>query len=135
MESQFALVGVYQYSSEAIIFKGKLESEGISVFMHDNITIDTDPLISNAIGGVKLFVKQEDVEKAKTILSNISKFSVDNENNQMLCPNCGGNQVLYLTSITSIKSLFSFIFSFLLNIFPFYIQYKYRCEACKHEFK
>ena len=134
MESQFTQVGVYQYSSEAIIFKGKLEAEGITVFMHDNNTIDSDPMISNAIGGVKLFVKQEDAERATTVLSNISAYSLDDNNKPILCPKCGKNKVLYLTSITSIKSLFSFIFGFILNIFPFFIQYKYRCEACKHEF-
>lgn len=134
MESQFTQVGVYQYSSEAIIFKGKLESEGIPVFMHDNNTIDSDPMISNAIGGVKLFVKQEDAERATTVLSNISAYSLDENNKPILCPKCGENKVLYLTSITSIKSLFSFIFGFILNIFPFFIQYKYRCETCKHEF-
>ena len=134
MESQFTQVGVYQYSSEAIIFKGKLESEGITVFMHDNNTIDSDPMISNAIGGVKLFVKQEDAERATTVLSNISAYSLDENNKPILCPKCGENKVLYLTSITSIKSLFSFIFGFILNIFPFFIQYKYRCETCKHEF-
>mgnify|MGYP003488559961 CR=1 FL=1 len=134
MESQFTQVGVYQYSSEAIIFKGKLESEGITVFMHDNNTIDSDPMISNAIGGVKLFVKQEDAERATTVLSNISAYSLDENNKPILCPKCGENKVLYLTSITSIKSLFSFIFGFILNIFPFFIQYKFRCESCKHEF-
>ena len=134
MESQFTQVGVYQYSSEAIIFKGKLESEGITVFMHDNNTIDSDPMISNAIGGVKLFVKQEDAERATTVLSNISAYSLDENNKPILCPKCGENKVLYLTSITSIKSLFSFIFGFILNIFPFFIQYKFRCETCKHEF-
>ena len=132
MESQFTQVGVYQYSSEAIIFKGKLESEGIPVFMHDNNTIDSDPMISNAIGGVKLFVKQVDAERAKTVLSNISAYSLDENNKPILCPKCGENKVLYLTSITSIKSLFSFIFGFILNIFPFFFHYKFRCESCKH---
>lgn len=89
MEPQFALIGIYQYSSEAIIFKGKLESEGITVYMHDNITIDTDPLISNAIGGVKLFVRQEEVEKAQGILSQVSNYSVDNDHQLICCPKCG----------------------------------------------
>lgn len=134
MEPQFALVDTYQYSSEALIFKGKLESEGITVYMYDNITIDTDPLISNAIGGVKLFVRQEDFEKATFILSQVSDYSLDDNNNLVCCPKCGESKVLYLTSITSIKSLMSFIFGFLVSIFPFFIQYKYRCEACKFEF-
>ncbi len=50
----FSTVAVFQYSSEAQIIKGRLESDGIEVFLADNLTIDTDPLVSNAIGGVKL---------------------------------------------------------------------------------
>ncbi len=52
MENTFIKVASFQYSSEAMIIKGRLEAEGIEVFMKDNNTIDTDPLVSNAIGGV-----------------------------------------------------------------------------------
>ncbi|MBC7655284.1 MAG: DUF2007 domain-containing protein, partial [Oligoflexus sp.] len=51
-KSIFKIIATYQYTSEAIIFKGKLESEGIEVFMRDNNTVDTNPLYSNAVGGV-----------------------------------------------------------------------------------
>lgn len=40
----FTTVAVFQYSSEAQIVKGRLESDGIEVFLADNLTIDTDPL-------------------------------------------------------------------------------------------
>ncbi|WP_373517624.1 ATP-dependent dethiobiotin synthetase BioD, partial [Pricia sp.] len=46
----FTTVARFQYSSEAQIVKGRLEADGISVFLSDNITIDTDrvkELISN----------------------------------------------------------------------------------------
>ncbi|MFL9843236.1 putative signal transducing protein [Flavobacterium rhizosphaerae] len=75
MENAFQKVAAYQYSSEAIVIKGRLEAEGIEVFMADNYTIDVDPLVSNAIGGVKLFVRTENVEKAKEILSEISRYA------------------------------------------------------------
>lgn len=38
----FTLLSRYQYTSEALIYKGKLESEGIQVFIRDNNTIDSD---------------------------------------------------------------------------------------------
>ena len=43
MEEQFQIVGRYQYSSEALIFKGKLESEGIEVYIRDNNIVDSNP--------------------------------------------------------------------------------------------
>jgi len=58
-DSIFTLIGRFQYSSEATIYKGKIESEGIEVYMRDTATVDANPLYSNAIGGVKLYVKMK----------------------------------------------------------------------------
>ncbi|MFV8374375.1 DUF2007 domain-containing protein [Flavobacterium sp. LB1P71] len=119
-KSIFKLIGRYQYSSEAIVFKGKLESEGIEVFMRDNNTVDTNPLYSNAIGGVKLFVSGEDFIKAKEIISLVSKYSLD-ENDQLIkCPKCGVKEINMVTSIDDLKSFLSFLFSLLFVLMPFY---------------
>jgi DNA-directed RNA polymerase subunit RPC12/RpoP len=133
-ESIFKLIRRYQYSSEAIIFKGKLESEGIEVFMRDNNTVDTNPLYSNAVGGVKLFVKKEDFVEANNILSQVSEYSLDEENQLIKCPKCGVEQITMITSINDLKSFFSFVFSLLFVLMPFYSKYKYRCNSCKFEF-
>jgi len=130
----FKQVGNFQYSSEAYIVKGKLESSGVEVFMKDNFTIDTDPIISNAIGGVKLFVRSEDYEQALLSLSEISKHAVDDSGKLLVCPNCGGHKIDLLSTIKDLKSLFSFIFSLLLFVLPFYTKYQYKCEDCNFEF-
>ena len=134
-KSVFKLIRQYQYSSEAIIFKGKLESEGISVFIRDNNTIDTYPLYSNAVGGVKLFVKNDDFIKANDILSQVSEYSLDEMNQLVNCPKCNRKQIKMSTSIKDIKTLLVFIFSMLFVLLPFYSKHKYRCNNCKFEFK
>ncbi|GAA4046702.1 putative signal transducing protein [Flavobacterium chungnamense] len=134
MEEQFQLVGRYQYSSEALIYKGKLESEGIEVFIRDNNIVDSNPLYSNAVGGIKLFVKEEDLEKAQLILSEVSQYSLD-ENNQLIkCPKCNAEQVEMVTSIKDIRSFLAFLFSVLVVYMPFYSKHKYKCQSCKFEF-
>jgi len=134
MEDQFQLVGRYQYSFEALIYKGKLESEGIDVYIRDNNVVDSNPLYSNAVGGIKLFVKEEDLEKAQLILSEVSQYSLD-ENNQLIkCPKCNAEQVDMVTSIKDIKSFLAFIFSVLIVFMPFYSKHKYKCQLCKFEF-
>lgn len=135
MEELFELVGIYQYSSEAIIFKGKLESEGIEVYMKDNYTIEANPLYSNAIGGVKLLVSKKDYEKAMQIISQISGYSLDDENELIKCPNCGAEQIHLVMSVKDFKSLISFTLSTLLLGIPFRTKHKYRCDKCKFEFK
>lgn len=139
MSNTFKTIARFQYSSEAQIIKGRLEADGIQVLLHDNITIDTDPLISNAIGGVKLKVPAHQVEEAEHILSSINKFSVDDQGHAIKCPNCNSEKVNLYTTIKDGKSFFAFIFALIANILttilPFYTKYKYRCEGCKVEFE
>lgn len=135
MEDIFELIGTYQYSSEAIIYKGKLESEGITVFIRDNYTIDSNPLYSNAVGGVKLFVNRKDYPKAKDIINQVSKYSLDDEHKLLKCPNCEEEHIDMVTSVKDLKSLFAFIFStLLLGTLPFYSKHKYKCNKCNFEF-
>ena len=134
MDENFKLVRSYQYSSEAQIFCGKLESEGVEVYLRDINTVDSNPIWSNAVGGVKIFVKSDDLEKANKILSDISQFSV-NENNELIkCPNCGAEEIEMVTSIKDIKTLLAFIFSLLFVLIPFYSKHRYKCNKCKFEF-
>jgi DNA-directed RNA polymerase subunit RPC12/RpoP len=133
-DTTFQKIATFQYSSEAIIFKGKLESEGIEVFMRDNNTVDSNPIYSNAVGGVKLFVMNKDFLKANHILSEVSQYSLGDNNELIQCPNCGKKQVDMVTSITDIKSLFSFIFSMVFVLLPFHAKHKYKCESCHFEF-
>ena len=131
-EEKFTLVRRFQYSSEAVIYQGKLESQGVEVFLRDLNTIDSNPLYSNAVGGIKLFVKTEDVVRANEILGDVSLYSVDDDNQPLKCPNCGAEQVAMETSIDGIKSFFRVVF---LGVFALlFSKYKYKCQNCKTEF-
>ncbi|TWO33855.1 DUF2007 domain-containing protein [Seonamhaeicola sediminis] len=138
MIDTFKTVAKYQYSAEAQIIKGRLEAEGIQVFLADNITIDTDPLVSNAIGGVKLKVLSSQAKEAEQILESIKKYSVDDYGNSISCPNCNSNKTQLYSTVKDSKSFFAFIFALILNLFvtmlPFYTKHKYKCDDCKTEF-
>jgi hypothetical protein len=66
-----ALVTLRQFRDlpEALLAKGCLESIGIECFLRDDNLVRLDWFISNFVGGIKLCVKAEDVEKAEAILS------------------------------------------------------------------
>jgi len=64
----FITVLTVQYPQQLWIIKGRLESEGIQCFVKDELTVQSYNLYSNAVGGVKLQVLQEDVEQAREIL-------------------------------------------------------------------
>lgn len=134
MEDDFKLVRSYQYSYEAQVFCSKLESEGVDVYLRDINTVDSNPIWSNAVGGVKLFVKSQDFEKANKILSEISPYSL-NENNELIkCPRCGAEEIEMVTSIKDLKTLLAFVLSLLFVLIPIYSKYRYKCNKCKFEF-
>lgn len=135
MKDTFVTLARFQYSSEAHIFRGKLESEGVNVFMADDFTVDVDPLISNAIGGVKLKVFSKDLEKAEKVLKSISKYSLNDDGQPVVCTNCSSQKVNFITTVKSRKSFFCFIVGLLSTSLPFYTKYKYKCEECKTEFE
>ena len=57
-------VAVFQYPQEAHIIQSKLKSEGITALLKDELTVQTDNFLSNAIGGVKLQIFEGDLERA-----------------------------------------------------------------------
>ena len=58
----------FQYPLEITLLKSMLEDSGIPVFVKDEFTILMNPLYSNAIGGIKLQVLEEDLQKAIEVL-------------------------------------------------------------------
>jgi predicted RNA-binding Zn-ribbon protein involved in translation (DUF1610 family) len=134
MRNSLIEIANYQFSSEAYLFKGKLESEGIEVFLQNENTINTDPLLSTALGGVKLFVNSEDVLQSKQILDAIPEYSLNDKGELLTCPNCGSQKIYMTTTIKDIKSFLAFIYGLLTLSMPLFSKQKYKCESCNFEF-
>lgn len=60
-------VATFRHPHEAYLFQSLLEGNGIQSFITDDNTIQTDWLLSNAIGGVKVTVADEDLARATEI--------------------------------------------------------------------
>jgi len=104
MSDTFKTIARFQYSTEAQIIKGRLEADGIQVFLFDNLTIDTDPLVSNAIKCPNC--KSDKIELYSTINDAKALFAF----------------------------VFAFITNIITSTLPIYTKHKYRCEDCKTEF-
>lgn len=126
MIDNYQVLATFPYSTEAQITKSKLEAEGIIVMLLDEKTVDSDPLISQAIGGVKLLVADNDFEKAVIIYNDIRAYETDEHGNQIPCPSCKSDHILIAP--LERKNLFYMLF-------PFFEPTKYICNACKHIFK
>lgn len=65
---EWILLNTYTHPMDAQTDILLLESEGIEYRMDNEQTISIDPLLSQAIGGAKLWVTDEDAERAVALL-------------------------------------------------------------------
>lgn len=120
MSDRFFILASFEYVADVQILKGKLISEGIPVFLRDENTLNSDPLISNAIGGVKLQVYAKDRQRAVEIYNEIRAYAIDDLGDPISCPNCKAqkSEVYY-----DRKNIFH-------KLFPFFEKRKYKCLNC-----
>jgi len=121
MIDNYTILTTFPYSTEAQITKSKLESEGLNVILLDEKTIDSDPLISQAIGGVKLLVHNDDITEALKIYNNIRRYEKDKNGEDIVCKNCKSTKILIAEPTR--KNIFYMLF-------PFFEKTKYRCNLC-----
>lgn len=65
---KLAKIREFTFVPDALVAKSILDSAGIKCFLSDETTIRMDWLWSNALGGVKLWVREEDAETAAALL-------------------------------------------------------------------
>ncbi|PIF00634.1 MAG: hypothetical protein CR994_04550 [Maribacter sp.] len=120
MEEKFFMLASFEFSADVQILKGRLESEGIPVFLKDENTLNSDPLISHAIGGVKLQVYTKDKERALKIYNEVRAYAIGDDGKPIVCPNCKAERS---EAYYGRKTIFH-------KLFPFFEDKKYRCLNC-----
>ncbi|MBU2995631.1 DUF2007 domain-containing protein [Cellulophaga baltica] len=120
MADKFTTVAAFEYVADLEIFKLKLESEGIQVFVKDGNIVNSDPLISNAVGGAKIQVFTEDEERAREIYDSIRSYAIGDNGQPITCPNCKAQKS---ESYYERKSIFH-------KLFPFFEKRKFKCLNC-----
>lgn len=128
---------VFDNIIDAHLLKTKLESEGINCYIYDENTVTLHPLISNAVGGIKLKIEEPDTERVIELLKQIENTPYKDENNELVkCPKCdSSNLISGYKSMKGLSGILSFIVSFLMMIYPFHYKVVYKCNDCDNEFK
>lgn len=112
----------------AHILLSRLEEAGITCFLKDEHTVTTNPILSNAIGGIKLQVPITALDNAKPIIE-----ALDTENrNNAICPQCGHKGLDYVHK-QGPKNFLSAIATYLLGGFAMAPQHVYQCPQCRWE--
>lgn len=137
MNNSLTTIKVFDNSPEMHVYKNSLELEGIECYAFDEEMVTIDPFLTNAIGGIKLKVREQDVLQAQSIITSIDNQPITDENDEVVCcPNCNSTDLISgFRSMKDAKGVLSFIVSIGLWVYPLYYKYVYKCKSCDHEFK
>jgi len=119
-------VATFSKPEEAHMLRLRLEAGGVPAYIQDENMVQTDWLYSNAIGGVRVQIDEDDVDRAKEILQDPG---IDVEPAGMpACPKCSSAN----TKPDELPRRVSFL-SMMLAGFPFlFSKTRWRCTHCKH---
>lgn len=127
---EFLPVSTYDNYVSAHIALGRLEEDGIKCWLKDENTVTIDPILTNAVGGIKLMVAATQLERAAGILR-----AIDNESKSMNpCPQCGSLNIELVTTPRKASNWLSVLAGLFVTNYALPIDKVYHCFNCGHEF-
>ena len=124
-------IRAYDNYIKAAIELSLLKEAGILCHLKDEYTITIDPLLSPALGGMKLMVVTDQVLMAEKILSDSDALYLKS----IPCPNCEHHSLENVIETTDYDSWAGKIRSLLVNGQEQQVSQYFRCSNCNHTFK
>lgn len=115
---------------EANILLGRLQNEDVPCFLRDEFTVTMDPILTNALGGIKLVVPEDQVWKARKLIEQFDRERKE----QLVCPVCGSQEVEYVSNPARSGNWLSNIVSYLFSGYSVSIKKAYHCFHCGNDF-
>ena len=106
----------------------RLQHDGIECYLKDEHTVTIDPLLTNAVGGIKLVVKEADVDAANQLLEEYRQDYIRNA----VCPKCSTNNFIQIVR----EEKGDFVASIFKKFMPGYtapVKHIYQCSNCGYE--
>ncbi len=106
----------------------RLRAAGVECYLKDEYTVTIDPLLSNAIGGIKLMVKKEEEANVRKILR---ELTADSES-FIICPKCGSHKFIQVPK-RSTENMITAIATWLFSSYAVSLENVYQCKDCNYE--
>ena len=129
--NNWSVVHTVTMLQDAYMIKSYLESSGIETFIPDEMTAQVNNFYTNAIGGVRLMVREEDVEEGRALLTEggyiiprdkmvddeILIVRADHTTDKTRCPFCGSANIGKRKTPSMMMVVLYFLLSALFPIF------------------
>ena len=126
----FVILQSFNNYVDAHLLMAKLESEDIQCWLQDENTVTLYPILTNAVGGIKLFVNKNDLSRARQIF-----WEVENNRKKTIeCPKCKGHNIELVSTPRKAANWFSAILTFFLGDYALTVDKVNHCFDCGNEF-
>lgn len=126
----FVLLDSYTNYVDAHIARGVLEEQGINCWLKDENTVTIDPILTNAVGGIKLMVVRSQASRATELLDQLKKES----RARLVCPKCGSHNIELVSTPRKASNWFSTLLGFITFSFAMPVEKVNHCFDCGYEF-
>lgn len=116
---------------EANIVLNMLRHENINCYLKDENIITLDPLLSPALGGMKLMVHHAHAERAWDLMDKAEKQYLKD----IPCPVCKAHALKIISVTKEYKCKLSALINMLLKGQSVEVRKMYQCSACGYDFK
>lgn len=106
----------------------RLRSAGIECYLKDEYTVTIDPILSNAIGGIKLMVRKGEEHKVRKVIRELNSSN----NTTLRCPQCSSHK-FNLVPKRSTENLLAAIATWLFSSYAVSAENVYQCAGCGYE--
>ena len=107
-----------------------LKEHGFSCYLQDEHTITIDPLLSPAIGGMKLMVVENEADKANQLLEEVEADYLKT----VACPDCHQNKLEKITHVEQPTGFWAKLKNRIIGGMPTALKTYYHCSNCGHRF-
>lgn len=127
---KFVPVWTYNDYVSAHIAMGRLEEDGFNCWLKDENTVTIDPILTNAVGGIKLMVEEAEAQKAVDILNQLQQ----EHKKKIACPKCGSHNIEVVSTPRKASNWLSAIITFAFSNFALAVETVNHCFDCGNEF-
>ena len=126
----FIPIASYDNYIAAHIAMGRLEEDGIRCWLKDENTVTIDPILTNAVGGIKLMVDRQEAERAAGIL----RVLINQDRAMHPCPKCGSLNIEFVSTPRKASNWASVIIGFFVTSYAIPVDKVFHCFNCGHEY-
>ncbi|MCC5847181.1 MAG: DUF2007 domain-containing protein [Verrucomicrobia bacterium] len=127
------VVGNAPQPLDASLLQMELEANDITSEQEGEYTLAVDPILSNAIGGIRIVVAEEDAEKAREVLKDYYQRRMDDASAlERTCPECRATNAKFIKR----PFLFAILLVATLGVFNLLFRWpRFECEECGHRWR